>query len=58
VIDYLILTLMKPKFMILPGTQIADYAMYNDLRLHAASYVKGVVIGAVFSLPIAFVVSL
>jgi hypothetical protein len=58
VIDYLILTLMKPRFMMLPGTQIADYAIFDDLRLHVANFLKGVVIGAVASVPIAFVVSL
>jgi hypothetical protein len=58
VIDFLILTLMKPKFMILPGTDIAEYAVYNDWRLHTVNYLKGVVIGAVFSLPIAFIVAL
>jgi hypothetical protein len=58
VIDWLILTMMKPKFMILPGTTLAEYAMFNDWRLHLGNYVKGVVIGAVFSLPIAFVATL
>jgi hypothetical protein len=58
VIDWLFLTLMKPKFIVLPGTTIAEYAVFNDWRLHVGNYLKGVVIGAVFSLPIAFVATL
>lgn len=58
VIDYLILIVMKPKFMVLPGTEIADYGEFNDWRLHMVNYLKGIAIGAVFSLPIAFLATL
>jgi hypothetical protein len=58
VLDWLVLTVMKPRFMLLPGTTIADYAEFDDWRWHVGNYVKGVVIGAVFSLPIAFVATL
>lgn len=49
------LAILKPKFMILPNTQLADYAIFNDWRLHVGNYIKGVIIGAVFALPIALV---
>lgn len=57
VIDYLFLTLMKPSFMILPGTTLAEYTIFNDWRLHVGNYLKGVILGAVFSLPIAFFIT-
>jgi hypothetical protein len=41
VIDWLILTVMKPKFMILPGTDMAEYAVYHDVRLHLTNYLRG-----------------
>lgn len=54
VIDYLILTLMKPRFAILPGTEGMEY-LYLDWRLHVGNYLKGIVVCAVLGLPIAFV---
>ncbi|NWF69079.1 MAG: hypothetical protein HXY40_08335 [Chloroflexi bacterium] len=58
VIDYLVLTLMQPKFVILPGTE-GHAALYNSLfhdwRLHVGNYLKGVIISTVLSLPLAFV---
>jgi hypothetical protein len=56
VIDYLILTLMKPKFIILPGAKGMEY-LFNNPRMHIANYLKGIVFCAVFSLPIAFIIT-
>lgn len=57
VLDYLILTVMKPRFMIVPGTTRADYAL-EDLGLQARNFAKGVVICALLSIPIALAGSL
>lgn len=53
VIDYLVLTVMKPKFMVLPGTESLNYAEYMTLTLQVKNYFKGIVFCAILSLPIA-----
>jgi hypothetical protein len=58
VIDLLFLTLMKPRFMILPGTTLADYGEMYHWGMHLRNYVKGIVIAAVLALPIALVAML
>lgn len=55
VIDLLILTLMKPRFMILPGTTLADYGEMYDWGTHLRNYLKGIVFSAVLALPVALV---
>lgn len=57
VLDWLILTVMKPKFAVLPGAEGMEY-LYHDWRLHVGNYLKGIVFCAVFSLPVAFVATL
>jgi hypothetical protein len=52
VIDLLILTFAKPRFMILPGTTLADYDGLHDWGLHLRNYLKGIVISAVLALPV------
>lgn len=56
VLDYLILTLLKPRFALLPGTTWEEYPL--DMMYQVRNFVKGIVICAVISLPIAFVGSL
>ena len=50
----LILTLMKPKFAVIPGAEGMEY-LYRDWGMHLKNYLKGIVILAVFSLPLAVV---
>jgi hypothetical protein len=57
ILDYLILTLMKPKFAILPGTEGMLY-LYNNPRMHIGNYLKGFILITIASLPIAFIASL
>lgn len=54
VLDYFILTLMKPRFMIIPGTTQEDYLL-SDLGLQVRNFFKGVVICAALAIPIALV---
>lgn len=55
VIDLVILTIGKPRFMILPGTTLADYAGLSDWGMQLRNYLKGIVWTAVLALPIALV---
>jgi hypothetical protein len=55
VIDLLMLTVVKPRFMILPGTTLADYGWMYDWGMHLRNYLKGVVGAAVLALPITLV---
>jgi hypothetical protein len=57
VLDILIFTLMKPKFAALPGTEGMEY-LYRDWGMHLRNYLKGIVVCAVLSAPIAFVATL
>jgi len=57
VLDLLILTLMKPRFATLPGTEGMEY-LYHNWRMHLTNYLKGIVFCAVLSLPAAFVAAL
>ncbi|MBL8160535.1 MAG: hypothetical protein JNJ61_01010, partial [Anaerolineae bacterium] len=57
VIDYLVLTLMQPRALHVPGIEGMEYAL-RDPRMHITNYVKGIVFCAVFALPIAAVVAL
>jgi hypothetical protein len=55
VIDLLILTVGKPRFMILPGTTLADYGWMYDWGMHLRNYLKGIAVAAVLALPVALV---
>ncbi len=55
VLDLLVLTWMKPRFMYLPGTQPEQYAALHDWSMHLNNYLKGVVFCTVASLPLALV---
>jgi hypothetical protein len=57
VIDFLILTLMKPKFATLPGTEGMEH-LYTNLPLQLRNYLKGIVVVAVLSLPLALIATL
>ena len=57
VLDYLILTVMKPKFAVIPGSTVEDY-LDGGLAFQLKNYLKGIVITTVLALPIAFVASL
>jgi hypothetical protein len=57
VLDYLILTRMKPAFAIVPGTT-SEECFDVGLAFQLRNFLKGVVITALLSLPIAFVASL
>jgi hypothetical protein len=57
VLDYLILTLMKPKFAVIPGSTVEDY-LDGGLALQLRNYLKGIVICTILALPIAFIGSL
>lgn len=52
VIDLLILTGLKPKFVILPGAEGMEY-LFNDYRKHVGDFLKGIVFCVVASLPFA-----
>lgn len=52
VIDLLILTLMEPKFIVIPGAEGMEYT-YRDWPFQIRNFLKGIVISTVFSLPIA-----
>jgi hypothetical protein len=57
VIDALFIAILKPKFVMLPGTEDLVYLFY-DWSMHLRNYLKGIVFCAIFSLPIAAVAML
>jgi hypothetical protein len=57
VIDLLILTGLKPKFVILPGAEGMEY-LFNDYRKHVGDFLKGMAFCAIASLPFAAVAAL
>ncbi len=54
VIDLLILTLMEPKFIVIPGAEGMEFA-HRDWGLQFRNFLKGLVFSTVFSIPIALV---
>jgi hypothetical protein len=48
---------MQPKFAALPGTEGMEY-LYREWGMHLCNYLKGIVVCAVLSAPIAFVATL
>jgi hypothetical protein len=57
VIDLLVITLLKPKFVIIPGAEDLVY-LFHDYRKHMTDFLKGMVFCAVASLPFALLVVL
>src|SRR5260221_3743226 len=45
VLDYLLLTVVKPRFLFIPGVE--EMGQYNTFRFHFAGFLKGLIIGAV-----------
>ena len=52
VLDFFIITLLKPKFVILPVAEGMEY-LFNDYRKQVIDFLKGMVFCVVASLPIA-----
>ncbi|MBA3873950.1 MAG: hypothetical protein H0X30_32865 [Anaerolineae bacterium] len=57
VLDYLLLTVMQPSFAIIPGTT-REESLVVGWAFQVRNFVKGIVITALLSLPIAFLASL
>ncbi|MEZ4667239.1 MAG: hypothetical protein R3E39_04860 [Anaerolineae bacterium] len=56
VLDLLILTYIKPKFVVIPGMDAAELdILFRDWKMNLRNYLKGIVICTVFSLPIAII---
>lgn len=55
VLDYLFLGLLRPKFALVPEIAGMEHVLM-DTRLHITNYLKGIIFGAVFSLPLALLV--
>jgi hypothetical protein len=56
VLDFLLLALLKPKFAVLPGTEDLVY-LFEDWGMHLRNYLKGIIVCAVLSIPVALVVA-
>jgi hypothetical protein len=54
VIDALVLAGLQPKFVTLPGTEGMEH-LYRDWGMHLKNYLKGIVVVAALSLPLALV---
>jgi hypothetical protein len=54
VLDLFIITLLKPRFVILPGAEGMEY-LFHDYRKHLTDFLKGMVFCTVASLPLAMV---
>ena len=52
VLDYLVFIKVRPSFVVLPGTEGME--AYDDLSFHLAAFRKGLGLGAVPSLIVAF----
>src|SRR5438045_7575313 len=50
VLDWLIITVCKPRFVILPGAEGMEY-LFHDYRKHLTDFLKGMVFSVVASLP-------
>jgi len=55
ILDWLILTIIQPKFAIPPGAEGMEYLM-QDIPLQFKNFLKGIVISTLFSLPLAALV--
>ncbi|MBI5667471.1 MAG: hypothetical protein HZC41_05640 [Chloroflexi bacterium] len=56
VIDWLLIAMLKPRFVILPGTEGMEY-LFHDWGLHLRNYLKGILFCAVISLPTALIIA-
>jgi hypothetical protein len=54
VLDLFIITLLKPRFVILPGAEGMEY-LFHDYHKHLTDFLKGIVFCAVASLPFAVI---
>src|ERR1041385_3731811 len=54
VLDLFIITLLKPRFVILPGAEGMEY-LFNDYRKHLSDFLKGMVFCVVASVPFAVI---
>jgi hypothetical protein len=54
VLDLFIITLLKPRFVIIPGMEGMEYLLY-DYRKQATDFLKGMIFSAVASLPFAVI---
>jgi uncharacterized membrane protein len=54
VLDLFIITLLKPRFVILPGAEGMEY-LFHDYRKHVTDFLKGIAFCTVASLPIAVI---
>ena len=54
ILDLLVLTFMNPKFATIPGAEGMEY-LYRDWSMHLKNYLKGIVICAVLSAPLALI---
>ena len=57
VVDYLVLTVLRPAWAIAPGTE-ALLPKYLTVGAHSRAFVRGQVIGSVFCLPFAWLATL
>jgi hypothetical protein len=57
VLDLFIITLLKPRFVILPGAEGMEY-LFNDYHKHLTDFLKGIVFCLVASLPFALIAAL
>jgi hypothetical protein len=57
ILDYLIITLITPKFIIIPGSEGMEY-LFRNWSTQISNYLKGIVFCAIFSLPIALLISM
>ncbi|MCC7451053.1 MAG: hypothetical protein IT324_26800 [Anaerolineae bacterium] len=54
VLDLIVITWLKPRFVILPGAEGMEY-LFHDYRKHLTDFLKGMVFCAVGSLPFALI---
>jgi hypothetical protein len=54
VLDLFVITLLKPRFVILPGAEGMEY-LFHDYRKHLTDFLKGMAFCAIASLPFALI---
>lgn len=55
VIDLFIISVLKPRFVILPGAEGMEKELFNDYRKQVIDFLKGMVFSTVASLPFALI---
>ncbi len=58
ILDYLLLTIIKPRFAIIPGSEGVDEQSLHLYRFHFVGFLKGCIILAVVSVVVASLVTL